>query len=129
MIIAGLAEKTSEFLLKQYNATGDYRFEDAAKLVDDQATRITELEVQLAEAKKANQWQPIETAPRDSTAILAIVSGTGSDGLAYKPSTVQIDHTQIHLFCDSDEDSWIDLSEWKLTHWMPLPQAPATSTT
>lgn len=52
MIIAGLSEKMSEFLIKQYNATGDYRFEDASKLVDDQAARITELQAQLADAKK-----------------------------------------------------------------------------
>ena len=78
----------------------------------------------LEEVRKDAAWQPIETAPKDGTAILAIVSGVDSDGLAYEPSTVQIDGTQVHLFCDSDDDSWTELSEWELTHWMPLPKPP-----
>ena len=78
----------------------------------------------LEAVRKDAAWQPIETAPKDGTAILAIVSGVDSDGLAYEPSTVQIDGTQVHLFCDSDDDSWTELSEWELTHWMPLPKPP-----
>lgn len=39
-----IADKTSHFLITQYNATGDYRFEDAANLVDEQAAKIEELE-------------------------------------------------------------------------------------
>jgi wyosine [tRNA(Phe)-imidazoG37] synthetase (radical SAM superfamily) len=51
MIIAVLAEKMSEFLIKQYNATGDYRFEDAATLIDNQSTQITQLQAEVEALK------------------------------------------------------------------------------
>jgi basic membrane lipoprotein Med (substrate-binding protein (PBP1-ABC) superfamily) len=60
-----IADKTSHFLITQYNATGDYRFEDAAKLVDEQAAKIEALE-------KVSQWQPIETAPDNQSIDILI---------------------------------------------------------
>lgn len=60
-------------------------------------------------------WQPIETAPKDGTRIMAYIA--------------RIEHTLI-IYWEPDTDSephWSDEEgfEWTdLTHWMPLPDPP-----
>lgn len=89
----------------------------------DSATRIAELEAEVAELKQRQQWRPIETAPKDKFLLLLGPSG----------------YTTISLVCatgrmcsDYRKGWWIDhandhLSDWGFTptHWMPLPDAPA----
>lgn len=60
-----------------------------------------------------SKWQPIETAPRDGTEILAY-DGTGV----------------FICYFDEHADCWIiDFSCHMVcaTHWMPLPEPPETS--
>lgn len=66
----------------------------------------------------ARQWQPIETAPKDGTHVLAAVRG-----LTRIVSWGKTSHVPLYGFCLADqgaEDS--DLCE--PTHWMPLPEPP-----
>lgn len=82
-----------------------------------------------AEVLRINGWQPIETAPKDGTPVLAIAAGNHPHtGNPYTASVVEIDGDHVHLHCDSEEDSWASLKEWKLSHWMPLPAAPPRAT-
>lgn len=110
-------------ILKQQGAT-----------IDAQATRITELEAQLADAKqvandcrivadnaiaevKKNQWQPIETAPKDGTEI---VVGYGlQSGFPKKI----VSFNKLHNFWSHYGEANIGLQN-NATHWMPLPNPP-----
>lgn len=75
-----------------------------------------------------NQWQPIETAPKDGTPILAGIKG-------YTPVVVLFLNTIKrfipcnHLDMTGDFASELDedlvmCTEWNPTHWMPLPPTP-----
>lgn len=68
---------------------------------------------------KPSKWLPISTAPRDQW-ILAVKKGTHADGLPYRPVAVNI--TEDGLVKNTFGP--ILLSEWGLTHWMPLPGDP-----
>lgn len=61
-----------------------------------------------------SEWQPIETAPRDGTPILAYNSMLGSYNTAY-------------LNGEFPCGFWGRLGQWypQPTHWMPLPPPPA----
>jgi len=63
-----------------------------------------------------NEWQPIETAPKDGRRILVYRPGK------HKYSTVDIDFWQVNrapLNC-----WWHSPSDGQPTHWMPLPEPP-----
>ena len=68
------------------------------------------------------KWQPVETAPRDGTRILAY----GLLGLENEKGvgTVKwIEHRKL-WWCDPNEASEYDPWECKITHWQPLPEPP-----
>jgi hypothetical protein len=67
-------------------------------------------------------WQPIETAPKDGTRILAY----GVLGLESHKSigTVKWNDTCSLWQCDPSEASEYHPEACDLTHWMPLPEAP-----
>lgn len=62
---------------------------------------------------RANEWQPIETAPKDASRILIYDDEFGR-GIVYW-------HLNRKCWC-SDEDSILDY--WEPTHWQPLPEVP-----
>ena len=86
-------------------------------------TVVRGLEAAILEklADRLMQWRPIETAPKDGTVIVATGYNFGDES------------NERHYVITSWEDgSWIECSEWNdasyltyLTHWMPLPPAPA----
>lgn len=79
----------------------------------------------LMAERKADKWQPIETAPKDGTPMLLIVAG-------YEPAVGRflpgrnawsyLDQEEIEVF----EGAGVTFGEWQPTHWMPLPPPPAS---
>lgn len=65
----------------------------------------------------ASEWQPIETAPKDGTQILALTKG----GDIYAVSYDDIFSAPWRLINE------FGFNEHVMTHWMPLPQPPATT--
>lgn len=68
-------------------------------------------------------WQPISTAPKDGTWILAIVTG-------FVPSVVQWNSAYGRWLKEVEEDwdeaVWVEVVDgvYSPDHWMPLPQPP-----
>jgi hypothetical protein len=69
-----------------------------------------------------SDWQPIETAPRDGTRILAFGGGLGevSDVVSYNDSVGCWNAPSDTLDDRDDEPDGYN----RPTHWMPLPEAP-----
>lgn len=69
------------------------------------------------------RWQPIETAPTDGSEFLASKPGIG-------PIVARILDTD-HPDCEFDggvHEAWSHQYVDGVTHWMPLPAAPALTT-
>jgi len=70
-----------------------------------------------------NKWQPIETAPRDGTPILAWPIRAIHGVVPYVVVALDLENGgKVH-------ETWIEAAgtEWATyypTHWMPLPDAP-----
>jgi len=82
--------------------------------IDDPACDLTLTTVECIKKLKAeNEWQPIETAPKDNTVFLAWRKhATHPLMVRYEPS--------YDWFANYDGEHVYDL-----THWMPLPKPPA----
>lgn len=74
-------------------------------------------------------WQPIETAPKDGTAILTVVAG-------FEPSVSQwVDRKVKARWCIDPEtfmeqahfEEYFWNTRYEPTHWMPLPAPPKES--
>lgn len=61
------------------------------------------------------EWQPIQTAPKDGTEILAGQAGTRKVG-------VIVWNIEIERW-SAPAEHW-DEPSWLPTHWMPLPEPP-----
>lgn len=71
------------------------------------------------------EWQPIETAPRDGTEILAYRRDAGV-------FTIHFVAPADMIVSDDEEPCWFslngdDLTDDMPTHWMPLPKPPRTA--
>jgi len=71
----------------------------------------------LREAAEAVEWRPIESAPKDGTAVLGFGVCAG-----YAPAQAQV----IKIRPDETEGYWRrhDGFRVKATHWQPLPAPP-----
>ena len=85
--------------------------------------KIRLLEAELTTLKAENEWQPIETAPKDEFVLLAGPSGY---------TTIETVFTTGRMCSDYHAGRWIDhanddLTDWGFnpTHWMTLPKPPA----
>ena len=85
--------------------------------IDDPACDLTLTAVEcIKKLKVENEWQPIETAPKDNTVFLAWRKhATHPLMVRYEPS--------YDWFANYDGEHVYDL-----THWMPLPKPPAIYT-
>ena len=95
-------------------------------------TTLDELEKLLAKV----EWQPIETAPRDGTQILAcaqLSEHLAAQGHVPDLSIVRWDDREKdfiamadgYMSIKSQGDTWTTYHEPYVTHWMPLPTPPA----
>jgi len=66
------------------------------------------------------EWQPIETAPKDGTRILAY----GVCGYEDVAGIATVKWHRGSWVCDPNEATEYDYEECKITHWMPLPEPP-----
>jgi hypothetical protein len=65
-----------------------------------------------------NDWQTIETAPKDGTSIL------GWNGEEMTVVSWFKNHLYEGLWSQSVPGTYSQDTEWEPTHWMPLPEPP-----
>jgi len=81
---------------------------------------IEEQEKRIEELESAQQWQPIETAPKDGTEVLVWCEHHGTAYLAIFENHFP---NQGWFCADAYPDGWTELCV-DPTHWMPLPEPP-----
>jgi hypothetical protein len=74
-----------------------------------------------AELQRLTTWQPIETAPRDGTAILGC-QGWCIEVTAYHKGTKPYHRKEAWVVANDDEGY---AQDFQPTHWMPLPNPDA----
>ena len=67
-----------------------------------------------------SKWQPIETAPRDGTVILATWEDTWKNG---RPHIEPCDFSEGYWYYSYDGEGPTSAP----THWAPLPELPETT--
>lgn len=78
----------------------------------------------------ADQWQPIETAPKDSTNILVWADGYEWPEVAryelYNNHDIEEESGEPGFWRYSDDlfADVCEIEEGELSHWMPLPPSP-----
>lgn len=85
-------------------------------------TTIARLSEALAEAEKkgAEDWQPIETAPKDGTIFLGFAKGTAGTGRFWISQCKWVGPSERHPGSSLDWYMW--QNGWpQPTHWRPLP--------
>ena len=98
----------------QQLATLKAELREICAAIDDPASDLTLTTVECIKKLKAeNEWQPIETAPKDNTVFLAWRKH------ATHPLMVRYE-SSYDWFANYDGEHVYDL-----THWMPLPKPPA----
>jgi hypothetical protein len=80
----------------------------------------------IREAVLEEAWQPIETAPKDGGSVL-IYSPDASDKGIMVGVWIEVEHPELEL-------EWVDAVDGEIidadpTHWRPLPEPPALTTT
>lgn len=72
-----------------------------------------------------SDWQPIGTAPKDGTRILAWANRLGWERDGYSCVTVEWHGHRWAVMGARDNKEWPDTKdECSPSHWMPLPSAP-----
>ena len=80
---------------------------------------VSRLRSELATLKAENEWQPIETAPKDGTVFLGYKLGQFRE--CYK-----VPRDDCDMWCFGGTSGADDLfPNIKPTHWKPLPKPPA----
>lgn len=71
------------------------------------------------------EWQPIETAPKDGTAILAYSRQAGLEGKLLRSHGVKVTWWRTDRARDGFT-GWGEFNDqfWPATHWTPLPEPP-----
>ena len=108
--------------------------EDGVIVTEPHVTRYMQAEIDelraavksLAKDAEARDWQPIETAPKDGTAVL-VSPGTWSDrsaSIAKWKSDKYAKKPRPYWSRDDDLGRVTLSRERQTTHWMPLPPPP-----
>lgn len=78
-----------------------------------------------AEQRVAEAWQPIETAPKDGTSVLLLFKGCAIEALWECVDSGDWESGLQPSYYWSSKFDWFD-DGTEPTHWMPLPNPPAT---
>lgn len=89
---------------------------------DENAPLLTSKGYDPVTIEAAAAWQPIETAPKDGTWLLAIVNGIHP--IIGKPFVPSVVHFDDGIWTENDRAGRDD-EDWRPTHWMQLPEPPA----
>lgn len=100
-----------------------YEEEDAVinrQFLDIKDKRCAELELIITDLRARTTWQPIETAPRNWSAVMLFAPNYNDDW-----------RQVFEGYYDPDRLSWYDRSDRPVspTHWQPLPAPPVTAHT
>ena len=119
--------------------------EQLGRLIDElqmqlqnQFNFVTDLRQEFAELKKQNEWQPIDTAPKDGAIILVLYKNELKKNRIVRASWFDTDDIEQWEDPDQSEPGWYERSEvyeeledgmvspvmGEPTHWMPLPKTP-----
>ena len=97
--------------------------------IQNQYNVLTDLRKEFAELKKQNQWQPIETAPKDDDQTLILLFPDKHPHTNEK--IISVGEGYWAKYAGFFEECWcranLDSEYGKPiypTHWMPLPKAP-----
>jgi hypothetical protein len=86
---------------------------------------IDALRERVAELEAAQQWRPIESAPKDFTSVFDGWNGDRVCEIQWaRPEYAPKDY---YAWCYSEYENgygWVNHEAKGLTHWMPLPQPP-----
>lgn len=83
-------------------------------------------------AEQQEQWQPIETAPKDGTRILCVLSPYQAAIARWGCNRWLILEPDDFSDADDPDDQWrhyVMNTDYLPTHWMPLPAPPAAART
>ena len=116
--VTGLEKYINELLNQVSSLKAELR--EICAATDDPACDLTLTAVECIKKLKAeNEWQPIETAPKDGTVFLGYKLGQFRE--CYK-----VQRDDCDMWCFGGTSGADDLfPNIKPTHWMPLPKPPA----
>ena len=90
---------------------------------DARKARAERAEAEL-ERLRASQWQPIETAPKDGTRILAVVVHSSAEW-SKNPIRDGFVGVVTAYWTTFNKGGWVYHGLYgNLTHWQPLPEPP-----
>jgi hypothetical protein len=84
------------------------------QMIADQANALADRDATIARLREAQAWQPIETAPKDGTEVLAWRGGRRGIVRWHENSSYWDEWHRPTAHCRVEP-----------THWMPLPLTPA----
>ncbi len=86
-------------------------------------TAVAELAAEFAEGEMGAKWLPIETAPKDGRSILLCRAGyEPGSGSWYASQWITVMPEDFET--DEQFQEHLSGTEYKPTHWMPLPDPP-----
>jgi hypothetical protein len=111
--------------ITRLTAEVEWHKQNSDKWQDTQAAHlreVTRLTAEVERLRAALQWQPIETAPRDGTPILAREKGAGP---AVYMMCAMWSGSELEGWRIPGARGWTNARWFHPTHWMHLPPPPA----
>lgn len=123
-----LSQKPDQDLLREVNrikALFDELGGDDAEDMISYAKYVISKDAEIARLKALHEWQPIETAPKDETEILAVCTiGKPDYSIVYWTGRVWRAMSDGVLCIEYQDYGGTDYLEPHVTHWLPLPSPP-----
>lgn len=78
-----------------------------------------------------SEWQPIESAPRDTVALIVYAATEKNTAFPGRVDVLPVyfdEEGRVLDYATSKPEVGIVSGYWRATHWMPLPEPPARTT-